>query len=558
MSKLTRGFSVAVIAGAIVALLVDSPVVVRAFGPLDDPAQTTAPAPSRGEPPIGNGPVAAPMYTATLDASFDNKDLGPDWQKELGIVGNELLFFRWTIKAATAVKGHWEMSDSNGVVLAQGEVGAAPTPGDYAFFMIDLATLGLSPSLYVRIQGLTDKGYAVGGISPPVLLKPYVSSGDVTCFTDGGLLLPIDDKLEMIRAAHGVPALGGAVVTKYGMEVFDAVGIRKITANPTNVTKYDKWHFGSDTKAMTSMLVGILRQYYPSTVGWNTTVADAFPEWAGTLNATMAQTTLRQLLAHRSGLYLFSADQSAKLWEANQSVTQQRRNFTHAVVLAPNLMAPGVLFQYQNENFIIAGAMLENLFNDSWENLITQYLFQPLGMTSAGFGGPAAGGKPQPWGHWDNNGVYTPTDTDNIPSLGPAGTVHASLEDWGKFIRLYLTGQEGGVTLTASTRTTLMTAYTSSDPWFAWWPVSYGWGWGISPSGDKVLSHDGSNTAWYARAIVNVDKGYALLVVTNAATLGSEKPGIEAVNDATAMLEKYHSGCPDDGRSTARSSPARR
>ena len=179
-------------------------------------------------------------------------------------------------------------------------------------------------------------------------------------------------------------------------------------------------------------------------------------------------------------------------------------------------------FQYENANYIIAGAMLENLFNDSWEDLITQYLFQPLGMTSAGFGGPANGGISQPWGHYDNNGTYMPTDGDNTPSLGPAGTVHASLEDWGKFIRLYLKGQEGGVTLTAATRAELTKAYTSSDPWFVVWPQSYGWGWGISEGGDKVLGHDGSNTAWYARAVVFVDKGYALLAVTNAAALGGE------------------------------------
>jgi hypothetical protein len=56
--------------------------------------------------------------------------------------------------------------------------------------------------------------------------------------------------------------------------------------------------------------------------------------------------------------------------------------------------------------------------------------------------------------------------------------------------------------------------------------------------------------AWYARAVVNVDKGYALLVVTNAATLGSINPGANAVNDATTMLEKYHTGCPDYSGST--------
>jgi D-alanyl-D-alanine carboxypeptidase len=545
MLKQTRRFTVAMSAVAIVALLVASPLV----------AQTSTPVLSPGDRSAGT-PVLAPMYTATLDASFDWGDLGPIWEKELGITGNETLWFRWKIKAA-ATKGRWEISDGNGSLLAQGEVGAAQNLGDYAFFLIDFAALDLLPPLNVRIQALTANGSPVGGISPPVLLNPYVNNGGTTCFTDGGLRLPIDDKLEAIRAAHGVPALGGAVVTTYGMEVFDAVGIRKITLNPNSVTKYDKWHLGSDTKAMTSMLVGILRQYYPSTVGWNTTVADAFPEWAGTMDATIAQTTLRQLMAHRSGLYLFSADQSAKLWQANQSVTQQRRNFTHAVVLGPYLMAPGVLFQYQNENFIIAGAMLENLFNDSWENLITQYLFQPLGMTSAGFGGPAANGQPQAWGHWDNNGTYTPTDGDNIPSLGPAGTVHASLEDWGKFIRLYLTGHEGGVTLTASTRATLMTAYTSNDPSFVVWP-SYGWGWGISESGDKVLSHDGSNTAWYVRAVVYVDKGYALLAAANSASLGRGNPAMEAMNDTVTMLEKYHSGCPDNGRSTVRWSPASR
>src|SRR5262245_3850677 len=547
ISKQARCFAVATSAGAIAALLAASPIV----------AQTSTPLPSAGDQRGGSAPIIEPVPTI-LDASFDNGDLGPDWQKELGITGNETLWFQWKIKAA-AIKGRWEISDPNGGgLLAQGEVPAAKNLGDYAFFVIDFAPLDLLPPLNVRIQPLTANGSPIGAISPPVLLKQYVSSGDVTCFTDGGLRLPIDDKLEAIRAAHAVPALGGAVVTTYGMEVFDAVGIRKITANPNNVTKYDKWHLGSDTKAMTSMLVGILRQYYPSTVGWNTTVADAFPEWAGTMDATIAKTTLRQLLAHRSGLYLFSEDQYAKLWEANQSVTQQRRNFTHAVVLDPHFLVPGVSFQYENANFIIAGAMLENLFNNSWENLITQYLFQPLGMTSAGFGGPAANAQPQPWGHYDKNGMYTPTDGDNIPSLGPAGTVHTSLEDWGKFIRLYLTGHEGGVTLTASTRATLMTAYTSSDPWFVVWPQSYGWGWFVSGSGDKVLSHDGANMSWYARAVVNVDKGYALLAVSNSASLGSINPAMEAMDDTVAMLEKYHSGCPDNDRPTRVSAPARR
>src|SRR5262245_927954 len=321
-------------------------------------------------------PYDRAVYTATLQVSFDWGDLGPDWQTKLGIEGNETLWFRWKIGASAAAKGRWELSSSSNVLLAQGEVGAAQTPGDYALFLVDLDKLNLPPPpYYVRLQALTSTGTDVGQISAPVVLDKAVP-GPVTCFTDGGLGLPIADKLEAIRAAHGVPALGGAVVTTYGLEVFDAVGVRKLQANPVNVTKYDKWHLGSDTKAMTSMLVGLLRQYYPSIVAWNTTVADAFPEWAATMDATFAQTTLRQLLAHRSGLYLFSQEQQDKLTQPNSSVTERRRAFAHAVAHDPYLMAPGVMFKYENANYIIAGAMLENLFGQSWESLITQYLFE--------------------------------------------------------------------------------------------------------------------------------------------------------------------------------------
>ncbi len=486
-------------------------------------------------------------YKATLEGSLDWGDLGPDWRNDLAIFGTEMLLFRWKINAPNAAKGRWEISSMSDVLLAQGEVPAAQSPGSWSEFSLSVSALGLSPPLKVRIQALKGNGGNVGQISSPVNVTLAVDTGWGTCFTDSGLGLPITDKLEAIRASHGVPALGGAIVTKNGIEVFDAVGIRKVGPSPVSVTKHDKWHLGSDTKAMTSMLVGILHQQYPFTVGFGTTIADAFPEWAGTMDPTMAATTLRQLLAHRSGLYLITEDQAATLSAPNQSVGQQRRAFAHAVVHDPQLLVPGVLFKYENGNYVIAGAMLENLFQQSWEDLMKQYLFQPLGMTSAGFGSPAQGGAPQPWGHYDNNGAYAPTDGDNPPSIGPAGTVHASLADWAKFIRLYLKGQQGGVTLTAATLSELTTPYASNDPWFVVWPNLYGWGWGIwgTPS-DRGLGHDGSNMSWYASAVVYMDRGYALLAVTNAALIGDVNHGMEAVGDVMTMLEAHYSECPDN------------
>src|SRR5262245_24384089 len=68
ISKKARRFAVAMSAGAIVALLA-APIV----------AQTSTPVPSAGDQ-RGGTPIIEPVQTI-LDASFDNGDLGPDWQK---------------------------------------------------------------------------------------------------------------------------------------------------------------------------------------------------------------------------------------------------------------------------------------------------------------------------------------------------------------------------------------------------------------------------------------------------------------------------------------------
>jgi D-alanyl-D-alanine carboxypeptidase len=507
-------------------------------------ASAQTPSATGGQTAIEN-PSSLVLYIATLEGSLDWGDQAPDWSKQLAIYGSEpKLLFRWRIYAPTATKGRWQISSDSGTPLAQGEVAAAQTPGDYAYFSLNVPALGISPPFTIAIQALTSNGADVGFMSSPVVFNHAVNTGWGMCFTDGGLGFSIAERLEAIRAARGLPALGGAVVTKYGMETFDAVGLRKIGATSA-VTKYDKWHLGSDTKAMTSILVGILHEYFPNTLDWDTTIADVFPEWAGTMHPTMAQTTVRTLLAHRSGLYYFTQEQDAKLVDPNVSVTQRRRNFTHAVVHDPYLLAPGGSWIYQNANYIIVAAMLEKLFTQSWENLITYYLFQPLGATSAGFDPPALTADsqhPQPWGHGQNNGSFVPTNGDNPQSARPAGGVHASLSDWGKFIRLYLNGHEGGVTLTSATLTELTTPYTSDNPWFALWNLSYGWGWGIDAV-TGALAHDGSNGGWYARAIVYPSEGYAILAVTNSAQPAGATEVLTAMSATVLMLENYYSAC---------------
>ena len=59
--------------------------------------------------------------------------------------------------------------------------------------------------------------------------------------------------------------------------------------------------------------------------------------------------------------------------------------------------------------------MLEKIAGKPWEDLITEKLFKPLHMDSAGFGAPGTIGKvDQPWGHTQTS---LPVQIDNPPAF---------------------------------------------------------------------------------------------------------------------------------------------
>ncbi|MFE9747183.1 serine hydrolase domain-containing protein [Saccharothrix saharensis] len=166
--------------------------------------------------------------------------------------------------------------------------------------------------------------------------------------------------VESIRSQSGVPALGGAVVTKNGVAALDVAGIRMHGSNVA-VAVDDRWHLGSDTKAMTATLVAVLAE--KGLVGWDTTVDQAFPEWAQTMNKIFKQASFERLMGHRSGIADVTSAEGTALANANVSLTQCRRDFaeliTHRVHGGGLLFTtPGELFSYQNADFILAAAMV--------------------------------------------------------------------------------------------------------------------------------------------------------------------------------------------------------
>ncbi|MGE5611088.1 MAG: serine hydrolase domain-containing protein [Bacillota bacterium] len=332
--------------------------------------------------------------------------------------------------------------------------------------------------------------------------------------------------LEGIRQEYKLPSLA-VVVVKDG-EVCDraAVGLRKL-GDPAPITINDQYHIGSCAKSMTATLAAVLIE--EGKLRWNTTIGEVFPDLVGKMDKQYESVTVEQLLMHRGGVPQQAPIAAwIKACAEEGTPTQQRYEFIQAVLRNPPQAVPGSKWIYSNQGYAIVGAMLERLTGISWETLMSERLFKPLHMDSAGFGLPATSG--QPWGHTRLLGVTMPTDTDNLaPALSPAGGVHCSLGDLARYALAHLQGERNGGLLQAGTFRKLHIAPEGGD-------YACGWGCVQNPSAGRVLCHAGSNGDWYVFMCLAPEKNLLLIVGTN---IGGDR----AENGCTAvsreMIKKW-------------------
>ena len=334
---------------------------------------------------------------------------------------------------------------------------------------------------------------------------------------------------------YNLPALA-VVVVKDG-KICDraAAGVRK-WGDPTPVTTNDVFHIGSCTKSMTATLTAMLIE--AGKLRWDTTIAEVFPELKGKMNRQYETVTVEQLLHHRGGVPGDPPPAAWKrAWEEKGTPTQQRREFIEAVLAQPPAAAPGTKMIYSNQGYAIIGAMLEKVTGQDYETLITDKLFKPLHMDTAGFGPPGTPGKvDQPWGHISKLLMTIPEQADNPPAIASAGRVHCSLDDLARFVMLHLQHATNGL-LKPETLAKLHTPPASADITNP--TENYACGWVILQrdwAGGTTMWHNGSNTMWYIVMWLAPEKNFAVIAATNIAGSDAEQGCDEA---ATAMIQKW-------------------
>lgn len=328
------------------------------------------------------------------------------------------------------------------------------------------------------------------------------------------------DLLARVRSDFGLPALAAGVVRSAAPIGAEVVGLRRVDgAEP--VERGDTFNLGSVTKSFTATLLAALAEQGrldPSLpLGKQLAGVSMRPEYAAA--------TLADLLRHRARIQphtWFSRGELDRLSGLPGTSTEQRAAFV-ADVLGEEPMPAG--FHYSNAGYSVAGLVAERVTGRSWEELIRTELFDPLGMTSAGFGWPdGAGRADQPSGHLgvgEELRAVAPSENPLGSFLAPAGAVRASIDDLGRWARLHLAGLRGADGLLRSETIRALHEGPESE---VGEDYVYAAGWVVSRNEDgrEMHAHAGSAGTFFAAVYLYPEIDLGVVVLSNAGREAAE------------------------------------
>jgi CubicO group peptidase (beta-lactamase class C family) len=338
-----------------------------------------------------------------------------------------------------------------------------------------------------------------------------------------------------------VPGMTAALISRGRIVAIGAAGTRRLGWDaPIGI--HDRFHIGSSTKALTATVAAALVDR--GLIRFDTTLAEAFPGVQFGDRRTAA-VTLAQLLCMAGG---FAAEQGKEQHEvfallfqvqnlndidemAAKDLPAMRRQVAERWLTRPLAHQPGSTMAYANIGFLIAGSMCERAAGRSWEELVRELVYQPLGMTSGGFG-PAAsmGAVDAAWGHLaDDDGklvAVPPGPSGDLPAvLGPAGLVHCSVVDFARWAAWNAGDGRRPPQLVRSD--TLKRMRDGRFPGVGFDDYAFGWGrttFAFAPR--PLLFHYGSNGLNQSAIWIDREQDRALVVLCNTTTSALHQQGL--------------------------------
>lgn len=312
---------------------------------------------------------------------------------------------------------------------------------------------------------------------------------------------------DSIRKSHHIPEISYAAIDSKSTLEIAALGNHSVDL-PDAATLEDRFHIGSNTKAMTAFLIA--KYVEKGQLKWTTQFFDLFPDWKLKSKPEYANITLQDLLSHKAGIQPFQGDNDPKIPNFKGTNAEKRKQFGQFVLtLEPAKTDEQHPFIYSNAGYTLATLMVEKVTEKSWEQLIEKVFNKDMKL-DVQLSWPENQKRKDTWGHLTENDKLKPVPSDfdfHLDYTEPAGDLNIKLKDYIKFIQLNLQGLEG--------KDNYLKAKTYNFIHKGIPDYSLGW-FNIYENGKELSTHSGTVGTYYSLVHIDRLKNKAYIIFTNA------------------------------------------
>lgn len=326
-----------------------------------------------------------------------------------------------------------------------------------------------------------------------------------------GPFAALDRYVPAALAAWDVPGAAIAIVRNDSIVYIKGFGVRELGL-PAPVDSATLFAIGSNTKAFTATAAAML--VTDGRMAWDTPLTAYLPGFAVADPYATRQITLRDALAHRTGLARYES-----VWYGTGFSREDLLARLRYAEMEGGLRSG---FGYNNLAYLAAGAAIGAAAGSSWDAVIAERILTPLGMASTS---PVGAPLEQPGNvaapHQRIGPTVRKVPVRNIDNVAPAGAIVSNVLDMAQWLRFQLAngsyrGQrlvsEDALRATRSAQV-VMGGPVPGEPYQ---PLisAYGLGWVVSEyAGQSLVWHNGGIDGFMAevRLLPGQNAGWVLL-----------------------------------------------
>ncbi|MCB0638713.1 MAG: serine hydrolase, partial [Lewinella sp.] len=268
------------------------------------------------------------------------------------------------------------------------------------------------------------------------------------------------------------------------------------------------FRIGSITKQFTAM--SILQLVEAGKISLDDEITKFLPDYP----TQDHQITIEHLLTHTSGIKSYTGMEA---WDDEV----RRRDFTVSELIdffkeEPMDFAPGESWSYNNSAYFLLGAIIEEVSGQTYEEYLSEHIFQPLGMSHSSYGDPERLTPGRVAGYNGGTSGYQPMAYLSMTQPYAAGSLLSNVDDLLTWYEAVMADK----VVSPELRQRAQTPYHLNDGE----STNYGYGWFIGNiQGSPMIEHGGGINGFVTSSLYLPEEKLFVSILTNCTCVGPDE-----------------------------------